>query len=172
MFERSGWALRALVALPVALGSLALTAPAQAGTSSDESVKEIVRLKSVHSGKCLVANLSTTPVQDSCDLRSAQWEHDLGRSTFRNTYVNMCLDTNGSKVYLSKPFARGECNTGDRGQLWRVDTEHLGGYRPYQYVICSQLDGLYSNKAMTFWDDGTISLVQKDSSRKQRFLSI
>ncbi|MEU3521201.1 ricin-type beta-trefoil lectin domain protein [Streptomyces sp. NPDC006654] len=131
--------------LGVAAAVMLTASPAQAG-GWNTSISEI---KNGHTGKCLSGS-GRTVSQETCGLpvsggvRSTDWDfYDNENSLVklvRNKATGLCLDTNGTNVYLSG------CTTSDPGQLWVVNT-------------CDQVLGsLTYNRDLVGWNTGGVSL--------------
>lgn len=109
------------------------------------------RMTNAHTGKCLV-KLSTRVVgQGSCGASSWQ-RYEVGDGTYllKDTAANRCLDTNGTKLYVSS------CTVQDTGQKWNVSRSGCA------VTLVSKPFGKY----VTGWNDGTASASARGSVDK------
>ncbi|MFJ8186545.1 hypothetical protein [Streptomyces sp. NPDC096105] len=133
-------------ALGTAAVALATVAPAEAAPQG------AYQYKSWRQGTCIAADTPNRLYQGSCDWR-AKWVQDTADLSFRNTYLNACLDTNGSDLYLST------CNSTDPGQKWYVD----------QFTTGWQIRSKLNLHRVTAWNSGELSLSQPLSTDKAWF---
>jgi hypothetical protein len=109
------------------------------------------RMTNAHTGKCLV-KLSTRVVgQGSCGASSWQ-RYEVGDGTYllKDTAANRCLDTDGTKLYVSS------CTVKDTGQKWTVSRSGCA------VTLVSKPFGKY----VTGWNDGTVSASARSSVDK------
>lgn len=107
-----------------------------------------VSLQNPYNNACLGINIfvDSHPVtQGTCDARGWSSWHLSTDGWLRNGYMSgSCLDTNGTKLYLSR------CNATDPGQLW----ERLPGTKVG--VVSRGFPG----KVLVGWADGSVSLAE------------
>ncbi|MEV5150130.1 ricin-type beta-trefoil lectin domain protein [Streptomyces sp. NPDC052727] len=127
------------------------TSPAQAVTWGSD----IIGIKNAYTGKCLSGS-GRTVSQTTCGLpvsggsRSTDWlmadiDPSVKRVMLRNKSTNLCLDNNGTDVYLSG------CSSDDVGQQWHFNT--CSG------MIVSLVSPQSDVRTLTGWNTGGVSVT-------------
>ncbi|MFJ4153070.1 ricin-type beta-trefoil lectin domain protein [Streptomyces galbus] len=137
--------VRAIAGLGVAAAVMLSASPA----SAVDWEPGIIGFKNVHTGKCLSGS-GRSVGQETCGLpvsggsRSTDWyiAEDVNATKqnqmIRNKSTGLCLDTNGTDVYLSG------CNSSDDGQLWGFNN-------------CEGALG-HGDRLLTGWNSGGVNL--------------
>ncbi|MFJ8470156.1 ricin-type beta-trefoil lectin domain protein [Streptomyces swartbergensis] len=136
------------------LGALAAGAALTLGLAPQAQAESgaWVTLQNPYTNACLGINTAiagTKPVtQVTCKVTNFNSWHLSTDGWLRNGYQSdSCLDTNGTRLYLSK------CNTTDPGQLW----ERLPGTK---VGIVNRAD---PGKVLVGWADGSLGMVAPGS---------
>lgn len=115
------------------------------------------KLTSAHTGKCLTTVNGRSVGQGSCG--SSVWTRYVmpgGMTLLKLKSANQCLDTDGSKLYVSP------CTAHDSGQVWRAFS--AGDCK----VALQASGGAY----VTAWNNGTVSMHARgdvDVAAKQKW---
>ncbi|MFJ7078995.1 hypothetical protein [Streptomyces sp. NPDC098781] len=83
-----------------------------------------------------------------------EWRVPTHSGSFRHIQMNRCLDTNGTKLYMST------CSSADRGQQWDI---HGGG------VPDLHAKNLQYGSWLTRFNDGTLGLLKEVRSSEENF---
>ncbi|MEV5150131.1 ricin-type beta-trefoil lectin domain protein [Streptomyces sp. NPDC052727] len=161
--ERNGALMRKTriaAGLGAAAAVMVMATPAHASTWDPD----IHSIKNTATGKCLSGS-GRTVTQVDCGLpvsggvRSTDWTFSGDPAgyprLYRNIATGLCLDTNGTSVYLSG------CNADDPGQWWWW----LGN--DYYIAMRNNMDAV-----LTGWNTGGVSITywsQEDASRKNNW---
>ncbi|MEV5148209.1 hypothetical protein AB0L14_28415 [Streptomyces sp. NPDC052727] len=144
---------RIALGLATAAAVVVGASPAQA-SGWDTTIRSI---KNLHTDKCL-SGKGREVVQETCGLpvsggvRSTDWDiytSPIGIQLLRNRATGLCLDNNGSDVYLSG------CTTEDYGQYWEISG-------------CEQWIGnAGANQLLIGWNDGGVAVKFPDNADEQ-----